>query len=33
MLKKVLKFKPKYNNIYKIVKSCIDWEKNSNNDK
>ena len=27
MLKKVLKFKPKYNNIYKIVKSCIDWEK------
>ena len=26
-LKKILKFNPKYNNIYKIVKSCIDWEK------
>ena len=31
MLKKVLNFKPQYNNMDKIVKSCIDWEKKSNN--
>ena len=28
---KILNFKPKFNNINKIVKSCIDWEKYSNN--
>ena len=26
-IKKVLKWKPKYNNINKIIKSAIDWEK------
>ena len=25
---KFIKWKPKYNDLTKIVKSCIDWEKN-----
>ena len=30
-LKKFIKWKPKFNNLAKIVKSCIDWEKKSHN--
>ena len=30
-LKKFIKWKPKFNNLGKIVKSCIDWEKRLNN--
>ena len=26
-LRKSIKWKPKYNNLSKIVKSCINWEK------
>ena len=29
-MKKILKWRPKYNNINKILKSSIDWEKNLN---
>ena len=30
-LKKLIKWKPRFNNLAKIVKSCIDWEKRLNN--
>ena len=30
-LKKFINWKPKYNNLGKIIKTCLNWEKNFNN--